>query len=177
VTGDSVLRDGEPFAMAETDLVHPVPGLARPTRRLTVLGTTLTASTGRSPFGSGHVTVDADSRISAGSTLPGIDRSGLHAVLPLSVHNTWVVLHDPNGPANAAEVLLLIGGRTDNTARQRVYDDAAKRLPDLLSALRMRAVEAGVATNGAGTAQSSPFGEMAVATAQPDPFDPFSGGI
>ncbi len=130
VNGDTVLRDGEPFAMADSDLVHPVPGLARATRKLTVLGATLTATTGRSPFGSGHVLVDADGCISTGSALPGTDRSGLRAVLPLAVHNTWVVLHDPDGPAGAAEVLLLVGGRTDNAARQRIYDDVARRLPE-----------------------------------------------
>ena len=84
--------------------------------------------------------------VSTGSALPGTDRTGLQAVLPLAVHNTWVVLHDPDGPAGAAEVLLLVGGRTDNAARERIYDDVARRLPELLSALRLRAVEAGVAS-------------------------------
>ena len=175
VNGETVLRDGVAFAMADTDLVHPVPGLARATRRLAVLGTTLIATTGRSPFGSGHVRVEADGRISTGSALPGTDRTGLRAVLPLAVHNTWVVLHDPNGAADTAEVLLLVGGRTDNAARQRIYDEVARRLPELLSALRLRALEAGVAVQHDATAHASPFGEMASATTQPDPFDPFGG--
>jgi hypothetical protein len=118
-------------------------------------------------------------------------------VLPLAVHNTWVVLHDPNGPAGAAEVLLLVGGRTDNAARNRIYNDVARRLPELLSALRLRAVEAGVAQPHDSTSNSSPFGETTTAATQadpfsaglsvvspagpsgrsePDPFDPFSGG-
>jgi hypothetical protein len=87
-----------------------------------------------------------------------------------------VVLHDPDGPAGAAEVLLLVGGRTDNAARQRIYDDVARRLPELLSALRLRAVEAGMANAHDATVPSSPFGETVLATTQPDPFDPFSGG-
>ncbi|MET4429531.1 hypothetical protein ABIA65_002835 [Mycolicibacterium sp. 624] len=197
VNDDVVQRDGAPFAMADTDLVHPVPGLARATRRLSVLGTTLIATTGRSPFGSGHVRVEADGRISTGSALPGTDRSGLHAVLPLAVHNNWVILHDPDGPAGEAEVLLLVGGRSDNAARQRIYDDVARRLPELLAALRLRAVEAGVAPPHDPTSHSSPFGETAAAATQadpfgadvtamspaiprwrsdPDPFDPFDGG-
>jgi hypothetical protein len=163
--------------MADTDLVQPVPGLARAARKLTVLGVTLTTAIGRSPFGSGHVRVDADGRVSSGSALPGTDGSGLRAVLPLAVHNTWVVLHDPQGPTGVAEVLLLVAGRTDNAARRRIYDDVARRLPELLSALRLRAVEAGVAPLHDAAANSSPFGEMATATTQPDPFDPFSGGI
>jgi hypothetical protein len=176
VHDDTVLRDGVRFAMADTDLVHPVPGLSRAARRLPVLGAALIATTGRSPFGSGHVRVEADGRVSTGSALPGTDRSGLRALLPLAVHNTWVVLHDPTGPASAAEVLLLVGGRTDNAARQRIYDDVARRLPELLATLRLRAVEAGVAAPHDSASPSSPFGEMAVAATQPDPFDPFSGG-
>jgi hypothetical protein len=176
VNGDTVRRDGEPFAMADSDLVHPVPGLARATRKLTVLGATLTATTGRSPFGSGYVRVEVDGCISIGSALPATNRGGLRAVLPLAVHNSWVVLHDADGPAGAAEVLLLVGGRSDNAVRQRIYDDVARRLPELLSALRLRAVEAGVANAHDATASSSPFGETVLATTQPDPFDPFSGG-
>ena len=60
VSNDVVLRDGEPFAMADTDLIQPVPGLAGGTRKLAVQGVTLTATMGRSPFGAGYVTVDAD---------------------------------------------------------------------------------------------------------------------
>lgn len=32
------------------------------------------------------------------------------ARLPLAVHNSWFVLHDPRGPENAATVVLLVGG-------------------------------------------------------------------
>ena len=91
------------------------------------------------------MTVDADGLVSVGSALPATDRSGLRAVLPLAVHNKWVVLHDPRGPANVAEVLLLVGGRTDTAARERLYEDVARRLPELLNGLRLRAVEAGLA--------------------------------
>jgi len=62
------------------------------------------------------VTVDADGLISVGSELPGSDKTGLRAVLPLAVHNKWVVLHDPHGPAGVAEVLLLVAGSTDVAA-------------------------------------------------------------
>ncbi|MGO9350748.1 MAG: VWA domain-containing protein [Mycobacterium sp.] len=171
VKGDAVLRDGAPFAMAETDLVRPVPGLAKSTRRLTVQGVTLTAVMGRSPFGSGHVRVDADGRVGVGSRIPGTDRTGLRAVLPLAVHNTWVLLHDPQGPASAAEVLLLVGGRTDTAARQRIYDDVARRGPELLKALRLRALEAGIGGAHDSAAQASPFGDVKSAVPQHDPFD------
>ncbi len=162
VSNDVVLRDGEPFAMADTDLIQPVPGLAGGARKLPVLGVTLTATMGRSPFGAGHVTVDADGLVSVGSELPGTDGSGLRAVLPLAVHNKWVVLHDPHGPADVAEVLLLVAGRTDTAARERIYEEVARRLPELLNGLRLRAVQAGLASsNDEARQQVSPFGDAA----------------
>ena len=67
-------------------------------------------------------------------------------MLPLAVHNKWVVLHDPRGLANVADVLLLVGGRTDTATRERLYEDVARRLPELLNGLRLRAVQAGLAS-------------------------------
>jgi hypothetical protein len=172
VSNDVVLRDGEPFAMADTDLIQPVPGLAGGTRKLTVQGVTLTATMGRSPFGAGYVTVDADGLISVGSELPATDRSGLRAVLPLAIHNKWVVLHDPREPANLAEVLLLIGGRTDTATRERLYEDVARRLPELLNGLRLRAAQAGLALAHDEPAQGvSPFGDAG--SRLPVAHDPF----
>jgi hypothetical protein len=169
VDSDVVVRNGTPFAMADTDLLQMVPGLPPGgARKLTVRGVRLTATTGRSPFGTGYVTVDADGRVSVGSELPGTDPSGLRAVLPLAVHNKWVLLHDPGGPSNAAEVLLLVAGLTDTAARQRIYDDVARRLPELLSALRQRAVDAGLVRDSAGGV--SPFGDTSPVAPRPDPF-------
>ena len=83
-------------------------------------------------------------------------------MLPLAVHNKWVVLHDPRGPANVAEVLLLVGGRTDTATRERLYEDVARRLPELLNGLRLRAVQAGLAAAHDEPGQGvSPFGEAA----------------
>ena len=170
VDSDVVLRNGTPFAMADTDLLQMVPGLPPGgARRLSVRGVRLTATTGRSPFGTGYVTVDADGMVGVGSELPGTDRSGLRAVLPLAVHNKWVLLHDPAGPANAAEVLLLVAGLTDNAARERIYDEVGRRLPELLSALRARAADAGVVRER-DTRGASPFGAAAPAAPRPDPF-------
>jgi hypothetical protein len=162
VSNDVVLRDGEPFAIADTDLIQPVPGLAGGARKLPVLGVTLTATMGRSPFGAGQVTADADGLVSVGSELPGTDSSGLRAVLPLAVHNKWVVLHDPRRPAEMAEVLLLAAGRTDTAAREHLYEEVARRLPELLNGLRLRAVQAGLASPHDEAGQHvSPFGDAA----------------
>ncbi|MUL85847.1 MULTISPECIES: VWA domain-containing protein [unclassified Mycolicibacterium] len=175
VRSDIALRDGEPFAMVDTDLVNPVPGLAGGTRRLSVLGTTLTVVLGRSPFGAGHVSVDAGHLISTGSELPATDGTGLRAVLPLAVHNTWVVLHDPRGPSTDAEVLLLVSGNTDIAAREQLYEEVARRLPEVLNGLRLQAVQAGLASphDDAGPGPS-PFGDTAAGA--PAGYDPFADG-
>lgn len=186
VEHDAVLRGGEPFAMADTDLVHPVAGLPPGgTRHLSVAGVTLSVVLGRSPFGSGSVVVNADGLVSVGSQLPGSDKTGLRAVLPLAVHNTWVLLHDPRGPETVAEVLLLVAGTTDTAARERLYEDVAQRLPELLSGLRLRAMHAGLGAGFAAPGETaSPFGDApavvgsgysAGTAATPATDDPFGG--
>ena len=172
VDSDLVLRDGQPFAMADRDLVQPVPGLAGGARTLPVLGVTLSTKLGPSPFGLGHVVVEAPNLLSASSAVPATDKSGLRAVLPLAVHNKWIVLHDPAGPPEAAEVLLLVSGSTDVAARERIYADVARRLPELLSGLRTRAVQGGLASPHAESARAgSVFGEPTMAA--PAGYDPF----
>lgn len=175
VNNDVALRDGNPFAMVDSDLIQPVTGLTEGVRRLSVLGVTLNAVMGRSPFGAGRVTVDAGNLVSVGSELPGSDETGLHAVLPLAVHNTWVVLHDPRGPSNRAEVLLLVSGNTDTAAREKIFEEVGRRLPELLNGLRLRAVQAGVASPHDDQDQgASPFGEAGHGAA-PAGYDPFGG--
>jgi hypothetical protein len=116
-----------------------------------------------------------------------------------------VVLHDPRGPANDGDVLLFVGGRTDTATRERLYEDVARRLPELLNGLRLRAVQAGVAAAHGEPGQGvSPFGDTGPgvpvahdpfqstgpsrsgspgaahpqrpARYDPDPFDPFREG-
>ncbi|OOK63745.1 hypothetical protein BZL30_9390 [Mycobacterium kansasii] len=50
---DTVVRNGSPFDMADTDLLRLVPGLAGGARKLSVLGVTLSATVGRSPSAPG----------------------------------------------------------------------------------------------------------------------------
>jgi hypothetical protein len=82
------------------------------------------------------------------------------------------VLHDPRGPANVADVLLLVGGRTDTATRERLYEDVARRLPELLDGLRLRAVQAGLAGADNEPGQGiSPFGDAGPGV--PVAHDPF----
>ncbi|WP_297592994.1 vWA domain-containing protein [Mycobacterium sp.] len=182
-----VLRDGATFEMADTDLVNPVPGLAGGARTLTVEGVELSAVTGRSPFGVGHVKVNAAGYVSAGSEIPSTDASGLQAVLPITVHGTWVVLHDLRGAPNKAEVLLMVPGQSDVAQRRELYEDIDRRLPETLTMLRRRAVEADLAHPVDGGPQlPTPFGVAPAGEAGDDPFEdaqldhspfkPFGGG-
>jgi hypothetical protein len=69
-------------------------------------------------------------------------------------------------------VLLFVGGRTDTATRERLYEDAARRLPELLNGLRLRAVQAGLAAAHDEPGQGvSPFGEAAPGV--PVAHDPF----
>jgi hypothetical protein len=179
-----VLRDGQQLEMADTDLLTPVPGLAGGARHLRVQGVELATVLGRSPFGAAQVTLNAPGYVSAGSEVPSTDATGLRAVLPLAVHGKWVVLHDPRGPANRADVLLMVAGHADLAARKKIYEDIERRLPELLSMLRQRAVEAQLTPTEAGESeQPSPFGAAPTAQTSFDPFadshvdqTPFTGG-
>lgn len=174
-----VLRDGAPFEMADTDLVTPVPGLTGGARTVTVQGVGLSTVTGRSPFGPGQVKVHAPGYFSAGSEMPSTDETGVAALLPLAVHGTWILLLDQHAAPGHAEVVVMTAGQSDLTQRQQLYQDIERRLPEMLSALRRRASEAGLAggTDGADgeTESSSPFGFAPVPGTAEDPFDPFKG--
>jgi hypothetical protein len=93
------------------------------------------------------------------------------------VHNTWVLLHDPRGSATAAQVLLLVGGRTDTAARERLYNDVARRLPELLKTLRAAAVQAGLAAPDDPGKQASPFGAESATMPHYDPFSTDADGM
>jgi hypothetical protein len=58
-------------------------------------------------------------------------------------------------------VLILAAGTSDTAAKQKIYDDINQRLPDLLSALRASAVQAGLASAYDGEQPNSPFGQAA----------------
>lgn len=165
-----VLRDGQPFELADTDLVSPVPGLSHGARRLVVHGVHLSTVCGRSPFGAAHVRVTAAGYVSAGSDIPATDTSGRHAVLPLAVHGRWVVLHDPKGPHSRAEVVVMVSGQSDINSRKTLFEDIERRLPELLAGVRRHAAADGLATLGDQPSTPSPFAVSPAPDAQPDPF-------
>lgn len=138
VVDGEVRRNGSPFQLDQRDLNHQVPIPPRGGRDLVAHGVRLRARTGWSPFGAGHVRVAVgDGRTCASADQrPGSPR-GAGAHLPLAVHNTWIVLHDPAGSPDQAEVLVLAGG-DDPTgqSRSRLETEIADRLPRVLARLR-----------------------------------------
>lgn len=172
VVDDEVMRDGEPFALRDTDLIALVPGLDKPARQLSVAGAELDVRIGVSPFGAGYVVAHAAGKRSASSSTPAVDRNR-DARLPLAVHNSWVVLHDPAGPADMASVLLLVGGSATPERRARLVDDMTKRLPAVLRSLRSGANAQSEIPAGGGPAAPSPTGSAPPRFAPTATYDPF----
>jgi hypothetical protein len=143
-----LMRDGEPFALRGSDFVNLVAMGARGARRVDADGVPLVARTGWSPFGVGTVVVEVPGVAAASSEDPVPHGDRLAAHLPLAVHNKWVLLHDPAGHPDRAEVLVLLGA--DASSIQR--DDLAARIsgeaPELLTRLRKAALERTAGSRG-----------------------------
>ncbi|MGJ3509671.1 vWA domain-containing protein [Enemella sp. A6] len=160
-----VQRDGGPLAFADGDLRQMAQIPSGGTRNLPLGGVELVAKTGASPFGEGSVQVSAPPRWVG--TTEGV---GASASLPLAVHNNWVLLHDPTGPADQAALLFLVAGEATPARREELLIDASRKAPDLLARIRAAAAEAGIAgppapPPGGGT----PFGD-GPGPAAPNPF-------
>ena len=140
IVGGRVTRDGEPFALRDRDLRDLVPIAGRGTRQVTVAGgVTLRTRIGWSPFGAPFVTGRGPEwTVAASSAVPATHGRRPDAWLPLGVHNHWVLVHGPGGPADRADVLLLVGA--DNVASVEILvRDLSQRVPGMLTQLRERA--------------------------------------
>lgn len=136
-----VLREGRPISFVDGDLRQMAQIPTGGARTLSLGGVELQARTGASPFGQGNVVVSAPPRWVA-----TVDGAGATATMPLAVHNNWVLLHDPSGPADQASVLLLVAGEAPPARRAELVADVARKAPAMLSQIRASATEAGVAT-------------------------------
>lgn len=165
VQGDQVLRDGQPLALRSGDLTDMVRLPVGGARQAEAAGFGLATKIGRSPFGPGFVLVDAPGMIGATSTNPEPYGDHRAARLPLAVHNTWTLLHNPAGPADQATLLILLGtdASEDQQRRRQYLDDVTARAPELLQRLR--------GTAGTPAAQPDPFaGGGSAADQTQDPF-------
>lgn len=178
VNGTSVLRDGQEFQLADGDLVAMVPGLDRSTRQIQVDGITLKAHTGLSPFGTGFVVATAPGRAGAGGVGAAMHGKTPDAKLPLAVHNTWFVLHDPVGPPEIATVVLLASGDAGLPMLKKLVAEINANLPRVLSTLRARSAPAPSGPQAPAPppnpfAPSDPYASTAPPT---NPFSPNPGG-
>ncbi|WP_432558923.1 vWA domain-containing protein [Granulicoccus sp. GXG6511] len=162
VDGSRLSRDGAPFALRDGDLRTMAQIPSGGARVVDLGGIQLRTRTGKSPFGAGDVLVMAGQHVGASSADAQPVGSDHRARLPLAVHNNWVLLHDPAGPANAATALLLVAGDGTPQERQKLVDDLNRRGPQVFSTLR--ALRAG------GDHPGSPGGGGA-----PDGGNPFGG--
>jgi hypothetical protein len=183
VTVDSgrVLRDGAPFALDDRDAVHLVALHESGGRRVDTEGVQLRTRTGWSPFGAPFVTVAAPAPAGAPIVLaasdhePPLRAAGREAVLPLAVHNHWVVLHDLAQPEAGTSVLVLLGTGASPQLRRAIADDIARRLPVVLAGAREAAQAAGLlGSGGPPSGPSGPFGDGPAAA--PPGANPFDGG-
>lgn len=136
IEGGQVLRDGAEFGIRESDLSQLVRGLNKPARSLDVEGVELRTRIGLSPFGPGYVVAQQSGLVVASGAEPSVDRRTGGARLPLAIHNNWVVLHDPDGPANLATVLLLVGADATDDSNRRLVADVVRKVPGRVADLR-----------------------------------------
>ena len=180
VNGDSVMRDNGPFAVADGELNNLVPGLGTAARRLELgNGVELHAKMGASPFGGGYVVAKAPGRAGAAGRSGAMTGKTPNAKLPLAVHNTWFVLHDPAGPAEAATVVVLASVEADHHVVERITNEIAATLPKVLSELRRRAAPQLADHQPSDDSPSNPFGDQSSGSG-PSPFgapgpSPFGG--
>ncbi|WP_245819648.1 VWA domain-containing protein [Rhodococcoides yunnanense] len=180
IAGSSVLRNGVPFGLNDRDLIEVVRGLDTPARSLDVAGVRLRTHVGWSPVGAGFVTASSPGRVGASSVLPATHGNSNEARLPLAVHNTWFVLHDPQGPADVATVVLLIGDDAGPTVRRSVVDDMTNRLPNVLATLRSSTKPGSGSPTppvpASATSGFDPFGGGSSGPSSAGSYDPFGGG-
>lgn len=145
---DEVRRDGARFVLRPEDTVRLVPIPPGGARRvegiaLDVPGMTLTTRVGGSPFGAGYTEVGSPPYFVVSSTRATPYGDGSTTQLPLAVHDNYVVRHDPNGPEDVAEVVVLISAGSSSahleTLAQRVRDG----VPGRIAAMRAYAARRG----------------------------------
>ncbi|MFG1929941.1 vWA domain-containing protein [Mycobacterium sp. NPDC048908] len=175
LSGTSVLRDSSPFTVRDGELVNLVQGLDKPARRLDLDGITLRTRIGLSPFGAGFAVASAPGRAGAAGKSAATHGKTPDAKLPLAVHNTWFVLHDPAGPHEVATVVLLVSGDAGAAVVDRLITEVTSSLPRVLADLRARANPIGTqpgSPTSPQTAGDNPFAATTSPTTGTNPFGP-----
>lgn len=160
VDGAGLIRDdGSQFVPRDGEFTRLVPGLNGPTRRIDLGGVLLRTHVGKSPFGAGFVVATAAGMAGAGGVTGEMFGKTPDAKLPLAVHNTWFLLHDPRGPENVATVVVLAGDDAGRPLIDRLFAEARDATPRVLPRLRESARKnLGETTTGSGPTPPNPFG-------------------
>lgn len=136
VRDGQVLRDGVPLQARPGDLRDLVPIPSGGVRSLHVGPLDLRTVMGRSPLGSGDVHVEVPDQVVVTSHRPYPRRDAGFGVLPLAIHNTWVLAHDPAAAPDHAQLTLLLPGDATAAQRDALFADAGHRIPDMLHRIR-----------------------------------------
>ena len=163
VRDGATLRDGVPLAFTASDFNKPTAVAAGGARRVRPPGTQLELRTkiGISPVKPAYTVVALDGTVGASSDpmRPRVGKNGTGlARLPLAVHNKWAVLHDLDGPADQATLMVAVGN-IDPRSRDAIASDASARAPAIVRQLRD-----GASGNGA----TRPSGPSTVRADEPD---------
>lgn len=131
VENGQILREGQPIEWRDGDFTHMAPMQSGGQRRLQLGPITLRAKTGASPFGPGFVDVESPGRVGASSQHTQPVGKENRARLELGVHNSWVMVCEPQpGPEQTMVVFLTAADATPAT-RDRLMEDLQNKGPQV----------------------------------------------
>lgn len=133
-TPSNVLRDGSSFSLQATDL-RDIVAVDRG-RQFSAQGLSFAVRRGWSPFGIGQLAVLESSPATAapaGSNNAGVDASGVRAVLPLAVQNTWLAIRNLDG---SEEVLVFATAGADPDTLRKLEERVRNEAPAVFEKLR-----------------------------------------
>lgn len=135
VSGGQVLRDGAPIEWRDGDFTQLAPMNPKGQRQLQLGPISLQAQTGKSPFGAGHVIVDAPGRVGASSQHGEPSGKEGQAKLDLGVHNSWVMIREAQPGPNQTMVVFLTAADASDAVRAKLLEDLQRRGPQVYERL------------------------------------------
>ncbi len=152
VVDGEVLAAGAPLRNETLPAPVAVDLLRKGTRSTSAAGVALRTKMGASPFGAGFVEAGLPPYVGASSAHDAPAGKTRAAKLPLAVHNTWALFHDPGGDPATGRLLVLRGFDLDANGSEALLADARAAIPRLLPTLH----QVGATPGGPGTAASAP---------------------
>ncbi len=129
VVDGQVLHAGGPLRIETLPPPVAVDLLRKGTRSTSAAGVALRTKMGASPFGAGFVEAVLPPYVGGSSAHDAPAGKTGAAKLPLAVHNTWAVFHDPTGDPATARLLVLRGFDLDANGSEALLADARRAIP------------------------------------------------